>query len=272
MRAVDWDAVPQPVRAMAYLEMAAYWARQYGIGHQYGLSPALAGDTLGAIIMVESWFEHRSAVIGASGNLDVGIGQCSDYCRAALVRLAAAGRIDFAPATTEAYGNPLHASRAAALWFAIMLDEAQGDLELAVRAYYRGMPAARGGEGLEYLRNVLDKRERFVRNRAGTPAWRLVYRQLRSVASARGGAEDPCAARNQALEIHQRCAVHARETRDVQLEGQHGELQCAPARGLQPAEVVPGQGAAEVDAVDGPVSGGVNVCHGPDAGANGAPR
>ena len=59
MRADDWDRVPQPIRTLAYRQMVAYWAGYYDVGAEYGLLPGLVADTLAAIVMSESWFDHR---------------------------------------------------------------------------------------------------------------------------------------------------------------------------------------------------------------------
>ena len=59
MSSTDWDAIPQPVRAMAFIQMARYWSTHYTIGREYGRQPAVMAETVGAIIMTESWFEHH---------------------------------------------------------------------------------------------------------------------------------------------------------------------------------------------------------------------
>ena len=60
MSASDWDEVPQPVRAMAYLRMIWHWAVVEDVGGEFGLQPRVLAQTIGAIVMTESWFEHRA--------------------------------------------------------------------------------------------------------------------------------------------------------------------------------------------------------------------
>jgi len=60
MDAEDWDRVPQPMRTLAYRQMVAYWAGFYDVGARYELLPGVVADTLAAIVMSESWFDHRA--------------------------------------------------------------------------------------------------------------------------------------------------------------------------------------------------------------------
>jgi hypothetical protein len=41
----------------------------------------------------------------------------------------------------------------------------------AIRAYHRGTPLARAGDGEEYPANVLQKRHTFMRGESRSPAW-----------------------------------------------------------------------------------------------------
>src|SRR5688572_10508477 len=100
---------------------------------------------MNAIMLVESWLEHRTMSTSRSGNRDLGLGQLSDWTRNRLAHLSALGRIDFAPANEAEYYNPWQATRMIALWFNLMLDEHQGDLNAAVRAYHCGARLARQG-------------------------------------------------------------------------------------------------------------------------------
>jgi hypothetical protein len=174
MDASDWDVVPQPLRAMAFVRMVDYWTRYYGFGGQHGLSERVLSNTASAIVMVESWFEHRAVQINRHGNRDLGLPQASDFARASLRRMYEAGWMEFALEDDD-YFNPWHASRVAVVWLGLMLKEADGDLDLAVKAYHRGMRAAARGEGGDYLAWVARLRHRFIENNDSTPTWAFLF-------------------------------------------------------------------------------------------------
>jgi hypothetical protein len=182
MSAPDWDDVPQPIRAMAYIEMIKYWSGYYQVGLRYGLPRGTVTNTMAAIVMAESWFEHRGSHTNPDGGRDIGLGGSSEYCRTTLKRLGRSGIIDFDLSDDE-YFDPWHATRVVAVWFELMLQEAGGDLDLAVRTYHRGWPLASRGEGEVYLANVKRLRRRYIRNENGSPAWRFMF--ARAFADAR---------------------------------------------------------------------------------------
>ena len=174
----DWDRVPQPVRTVAFRQMVAYWTGYYGVGDAYGLPPRRVADMLSAIVMSESWFEHRGLSVDRDGNRDMGLGAASDFARARMRQLHAAGIVDIAPADADYY-NPWVATRFVAVWMSLLLDEARGDLDAAVRAYNRGIANAHDTVGTEYLASVRRRLTRFIRNEDAPPAWDHVWRRAR---------------------------------------------------------------------------------------------
>ena len=176
MRPSAWDEVPQPVRAMSYLRMIWYWSRYERVGAEFGFEPEDVAPTMAAIVMAESWFEHRAVNSNEYGR-DLGLAQCSDFCRDHIVRMALAGEIAFFPIEPD-YFNPWIATRIATVWFERELLRSGGDIELAIRAYHRGQDAAMDERGDAYLQRVLRLRERYIRTQRASPTWAFLAKTI----------------------------------------------------------------------------------------------
>lgn len=174
MSAGDWDDVPQPIRAMAYLRMIWHWAAAERVGVEFGLEPRRVAHSIGAIVMAESWFQHRAINENEWGR-DLGLAQCSTFCQRMMAVMALVGAVRFAPTEAD-YFNPWVTTRVATVWFERELHRAAGDVDLAIRAYHRGIDDAWDEKGSAYLERVLRLRAGYVRGQTASPAWRTLVR------------------------------------------------------------------------------------------------
>jgi hypothetical protein len=159
MDAHDWDRVPQPIRTIAYRHMVAYWAGYYRVGRQYG---------------------HRALAVNRDGSRDIGLAQASDFARQRLRELHAHGLV-YVEIADRDYYDPWLATRFVAMWMSLLLDETDGDLDRAVRAYNRGIADADDALGAAYLEMVQRRRMRFIRNQDAPPALDYVWLKARGL-------------------------------------------------------------------------------------------
>jgi hypothetical protein len=177
MTASDWDEIPQPIRGIAFMRMIAAWAEHDGLRARTSSGRDVT-EVVQAIAMTESWFNHRATHTNAGGDVDMGLGQLSRYARCTLARLASRGTGGLDVVADADYFDPMVSARRLVFWFGLMLEEAGGDADLAIRAYNQGIGRARAGGGDDYLRDVTRVLKRYISTAGMSPTWQYLRAEL----------------------------------------------------------------------------------------------
>ena len=97
-----------------------------------------------------------------------------------MAQMYAQGRADFRLREDD-YFNPWLGTRFAAFWIASLLDQLDGDLDMAVRAYHRGIKRAVAGMGVPYARMVEHRLRQYIRNGGRSRTWDYLWRRDREI-------------------------------------------------------------------------------------------
>ncbi len=153
MSAADWDKVPETRRKEAFLRMIDHSVDHYDVGHDEGLPKSLIKDVARSIAVKESGLDHRAVNPQTD---DYGLMQLSPYARRKIEGWSSENAVDIRIKGNEDWFNPYTSAKAGVYWFSLMLEESEGDLNRAIRAYNVGIDRAKKGShrGFQYQRAV----------------------------------------------------------------------------------------------------------------------
>lgn len=180
----DWNKLPKIVRMTSFLKIAEKIAEEYDL-QKYSKQPGVI-EKFQSILIQESYLNHRSVrrenktvkpKKNNYTNTDIGVGQNSDWSRNRLRKTN-----EFKNIKDENFFNPLISISAAAYEFRDRLKEANGNLELAIKAYNAGISAARTNteRAKEYFNWVQNRHKILTEpDKNLQPTWTYINNKLK---------------------------------------------------------------------------------------------